>query len=34
MKRILIILIGLFSVYNVYAKEYIFNGYGISEAVQ
>ena len=31
MKRILIILIGLTSVYNVYAKEYIFNGYGISK---
>ena len=33
MKRILIILIGLSSVYkyNVYAKEYIFNGYGISK---
>ena len=33
MKRILIILIGLLSVYkyNAHAKEYIFNGYGISK---
>ena len=31
MKKILIILVGLLSVYSVYAKEYIFNGYGISK---
>ena len=31
MKRVLTILIGLSSIYNVYAKEYIFNGYGISK---
>ena len=31
MKKILIILIGLCSVYNANAKEYIFNGYGVSK---